>query len=124
MFTIPASPLPITHPVSTSSSVVPLHHHPSHVSPPPIPGNTFSITTSSALPPPPPLQPSLPTPPRSSWIKSLCSLARSNLFRDSVSTYVDMMALVDIPPDQFTFPAILKAATGLRDLNLGRQIHA
>ncbi|KAI6672229.1 hypothetical protein NL676_000135 [Syzygium grande] len=97
MSTIPALPLPTTHPVATSSSVVPPRYHPSHVSPPPIPGNTFPITTSSA---------------------------RSNLFRDAVSTYADMMALAGIPPDQFAFPVLLKAAAGLRDLNLKRQIHA
>ncbi|KAI6694053.1 hypothetical protein NL676_021763 [Syzygium grande] len=121
MSTIPA-PLPTTHPVLASSSVIPPRHHPSHVSPPPVPGNTFPITTSFALRPPPPLQPSLPTPPHSSWIESLCSLARLNLFRDAVCTYADMMALADIPPDQFTFPDFLKAIAGLRDLNLGRQI--
>ncbi|KAI6691110.1 hypothetical protein NL676_027938 [Syzygium grande] len=110
MSAIPAPLVPTTHPVLASSSVIPSRHHPSHVSPLLVPGNTFPITTSSALPPPPP-QPSLPTPPRSSWIESLRSLARSNLFRDTVSTYVDMMALVGIPPDQFAFPAVLKATT-------------
>ncbi|KAI6673303.1 hypothetical protein NL676_001209 [Syzygium grande] len=99
MFAIPAPPLPTTHRISTSSSVVPPRHYHSHVSPLPVLGNTFPIATSSALPLPPPPQPSLPTPPRSSWIKSLRSLARSNLLWDAVSTYADMMALANIPPD-------------------------
>ena len=34
------------------------------------------------------------------------------------------MTSAGIPPDNFAFPAILKAATGLHDLNLGKQIHA
>ncbi|KAI6704284.1 hypothetical protein NL676_013420 [Syzygium grande] len=93
MSSIPSPPLPTTHHVSASPSVVPPRHHPSHVSPPPpVPGNTFPITTSSALPPPPP-HPSLPTPPRSSWIESLCSQARLNLSRDTVSTYADILPI-------------------------------
>ncbi|KAF8030716.1 hypothetical protein BT93_D0026 [Corymbia citriodora subsp. variegata] len=121
MSSIPA-PTP-AHPVSasSSSSIVPPTHS-SHVSPPPVPSNTFPIS-SSALPPPSP-HPSLSTRPRSSWIESLRSQARSNLFREAISTYGDMMALAGIPPDQFAFPAVLKAAAGLQDLNLGRQIHA
>ncbi|KAI6682447.1 hypothetical protein NL676_036328 [Syzygium grande] len=74
MSAIPTPPLPTTHPVSASSSVVPPRHHPSHISPSP-PGRTFS--------------------------------------KDAVSTYADMMALASIPPDQFAFPAILKAVMGL-----------
>ncbi|KAI6686289.1 hypothetical protein NL676_032202 [Syzygium grande] len=116
----PLLPLPTTHPILASSFVVPPCHHPSHISPPLILGNTFPIITSSALPTPPPPQPSLPTPPRSSWIESLRSLARLNLFRDAISTYADMMALAGIPPNQFAFLAVLKVTTGLRDLNLGR----
>ncbi|EXB83263.1 hypothetical protein L484_011557 [Morus notabilis] len=60
--------------------------------------------------------------PQSSWIESLRSQVRNNLFRDAVSTYTSMT--MAIPPDNFAFPPILKAATSLRDLSLGRQIHA
>ncbi|GMN26943.1 hypothetical protein TIFTF001_044059 [Ficus carica] len=60
--------------------------------------------------------------PKSTWIESLRSLVRSNLFRDAISTYTTMTTAV--PPDNFAFPPILKAATALYDLNLGKQIHA
>nr|POE92382.1 protein plastid transcriptionally active 14 [Quercus suber] len=34
------------------------------------------------------------------------------------------MTQLGIPPDNFAFPAVLKAVAGLQDLNLGKQIHA
>ncbi|KAJ1393126.1 Tetratricopeptide-like helical domain superfamily [Sesbania bispinosa] len=34
------------------------------------------------------------------------------------------MVTAAVPPDNFAFPAVLKAAAGLNDLNLGKQIHA
>ncbi|KAK7825338.1 pentatricopeptide repeat-containing protein [Quercus suber] len=34
------------------------------------------------------------------------------------------MTQLGIPPDNFAFPAVLKAVVGLQDLNLGKQIHA
>jgi pentatricopeptide repeat protein len=39
-------------------------------------------------------------------------------------TYIQMLALAGISPDNFAFPAVLKAVAGLRDVNLGKQIHA
>ncbi|KAF8408568.1 hypothetical protein HHK36_004631 [Tetracentron sinense] len=34
------------------------------------------------------------------------------------------MTAAGIPPDNFAFPAVLKAVTGLQDLNTGKQLHA
>ncbi|XP_062094498.1 pentatricopeptide repeat-containing protein At3g57430, chloroplastic [Humulus lupulus] len=56
-------------------------------------------------------------------IESLRFQVRSNLFRESILTYIHMTSS-GIPPDNFAFPAILKAATALHDLNLGKQIHS
>jgi hypothetical protein len=39
-------------------------------------------------------------------------------------TYIQMLALAGISPDNFAFPAVLKAVAGLQDVNLGKQIHA
>ncbi|KAH6776209.1 Tetratricopeptide repeat superfamily protein [Perilla frutescens var. hirtella] len=57
-----------------------------------------------------------------SWIESLRSHARSNSFRQAITTFIQMQA-AGIPPDNYAFPAVLKAATALRDLHLGKQIH-
>ncbi|XP_021901659.1 pentatricopeptide repeat-containing protein At3g57430, chloroplastic [Carica papaya] len=58
-----------------------------------------------------------------SWIESIRSKTNSNLFHEAVLVYVDMI-LSGVPPDNFAFPAVLKAVTALHDLDLGRQIHA
>uniref|UniRef100_A0A2N9FIQ6 DYW domain-containing protein n=1 Tax=Fagus sylvatica TaxID=28930 RepID=A0A2N9FIQ6_FAGSY len=58
-----------------------------------------------------------------SWVESLRFQARSNHFREAIFTYIQMTQ-ADIPPDNFAFPAVLKAVTGLQDLNFGKQIHA
>uniref|UniRef100_A0A5B7C2K6 DYW domain-containing protein n=1 Tax=Davidia involucrata TaxID=16924 RepID=A0A5B7C2K6_DAVIN len=57
------------------------------------------------------------------WIEALRSHNRSNQFREAVSTYIEM-TMAGIQPDNFAFPAVLKAITGLQDLNCGKQIHA
>ncbi|CAN7061765.1 unnamed protein product [Brassica oleracea var. botrytis] len=57
------------------------------------------------------------------WIDSLRSKVRSNLLREAVLTYIDMIVL-GITPDNFAFPALLKAVADLRDADLGKQIHA
>nr|AYM00633.1 pentatricopeptide repeat protein [Salvia miltiorrhiza] len=57
-----------------------------------------------------------------SWVESLRSHARSNSFQQAITTFVQMQA-VGILPDNYAFPAVLKAATALQDLRLGKQIH-
>ncbi|KAJ0246748.1 Pentatricopeptide repeat-containing protein [Hirschfeldia incana] len=57
------------------------------------------------------------------WIDSLRSKVRSNLLREAVLTYIDMIVL-GITPDNFAFPALLKAVADLHDVDLGKQIHA
>lgn len=58
-----------------------------------------------------------------SWIEILRSQARSNLFHEAMSTYRDMTS-AGIPPNNFAFPAVLKAVAGVQELNYGKQIHA
>ncbi|XP_019057256.1 PREDICTED: pentatricopeptide repeat-containing protein At3g57430, chloroplastic-like [Tarenaya hassleriana] len=58
-----------------------------------------------------------------SWIESLRWKVRSNLLREAISTYIDMI-VSGVSPDNFAFPAVLKAVADLQDLNLGRQVHA
>ncbi|PIM97401.1 hypothetical protein CDL12_30127 [Handroanthus impetiginosus] len=60
---------------------------------------------------------------KSSWIESLRFQTRSNSFREAITTFIQMQAS-GIRPDNFAFPAVLKAATALQDLGLGEQIHA
>ncbi|WZZ17794.1 hypothetical protein YC2023_110883 [Brassica napus] len=57
------------------------------------------------------------------WIDTLRSKVRSNLLREAVLTYIDMI-VSGITPDNFAFPALLKAVADLRDADLGKQIHA
>ncbi|XP_071722619.1 pentatricopeptide repeat-containing protein At3g57430, chloroplastic [Rutidosis leptorrhynchoides] len=62
------------------------------------------------------------SPSYSSWIEQLRSETRSNNFRQAISVYIDMTT-AGHPPDNFAFPAVLKAATEIQDLNLGEQVH-
>ncbi|KAF4376538.1 hypothetical protein F8388_025409 [Cannabis sativa] len=72
-----------------------------------------------------PTKPIIHSPSSSSqpWIESLRFQVRSNLFREAISTYIHITS-TGTPPDNFAFPAILKAATALHDLDLGKQIHS
>ncbi|KAJ9132049.1 hypothetical protein P3X46_034563 [Hevea brasiliensis] len=60
---------------------------------------------------------------QASWVESLRFCTRSNLFLEAVSMYIEMI-LSGVSPDCSAFPIVLKAVTGLQDLNLGKQIHA
>ncbi|KAL5098052.1 hypothetical protein RYX36_002379 [Vicia faba] len=80
-----------------------------------------SLTPNKHLPPP-----SAATEPRSpsAWIDQLRSQAQSaSSFHQAISTYANMLT-AGVPPDNFAFPAVLKATAGIQDLNLGKQIHA
>ncbi|XP_054800697.1 pentatricopeptide repeat-containing protein At3g57430, chloroplastic [Prosopis cineraria] len=81
------------------------------------PAPNFSTTTST-------VQPLLQSRSPSSWIEDLRSLARSNLFDEAIFAYIKMMTLSDGQPDNFAFPAVLKAVAGIQDLDLGIQMHA
>ncbi|XAR56196.1 hypothetical protein NMG60_11036578 [Bertholletia excelsa] len=58
-----------------------------------------------------------------SWIQSLRSLAQSNHFHQTISTYIQM-TVAGFQTNNFAFPAVLKAVTGILDLDCGKQIHA
>ncbi|KAJ4702720.1 Pentatricopeptide repeat-containing protein [Melia azedarach] len=75
-------------------------------------------TTSTSLP-----QTGFQSRSKDSWIESLRSKTRSNQFREAILSYIEMTHS-GIAPDNFSFPAVLKAVTGLQDLSLGKQIHA
>ncbi|KAK4347675.1 hypothetical protein RND71_034014 [Anisodus tanguticus] len=62
------------------------------------------------------------TPSSAQWIDTLRSQVRLNCFKEAIFTYI-RMNVEGVRPDNFVFPAVLKAATGLQDLNLGKQIH-
>ncbi|KAF6173334.1 hypothetical protein GIB67_027029 [Kingdonia uniflora] len=70
----------------------------------------------------PEAKPSTQSRPIESWIETLRSHTRSNLFREAISTYIEM-TIVGVLPDNFAFPAVLKAVTGLQDLSFGKQLH-
>ncbi|GMH20975.1 hypothetical protein Nepgr_022817 [Nepenthes gracilis] len=59
---------------------------------------------------------------KASWVESLRHHTRSNLFHEAVSTYIEM-TMAEIAPENFAFPAVFKAVAGLKDLNLGKQVH-
>ncbi|KAD3067629.1 hypothetical protein R6Q59_018331 [Mikania micrantha] len=58
----------------------------------------------------------------SSWIEQLRSHTRSSNFHEAICVYIDMTT-AGRQPDNFAFPAVLKAVTEIQDLNLGEQIH-
>ncbi|KAL0307340.1 UNVERIFIED_CONTAM: Pentatricopeptide repeat-containing protein, chloroplastic [Sesamum radiatum] len=92
----------------------------SSLHPPPPLSLSNSISLQTQNPPPPLLD---PTRSKRSWIESLRSLSRSNSFPQAITTFVQMQSS-GVLPDNFAFPAVLKAATALEDLPLGKQIHA
>ncbi|WVZ20873.1 hypothetical protein V8G54_008195, partial [Vigna mungo] len=59
----------------------------------------------------------------SQWIDLLRYQTQSSSFHDAIATYSAMLAAA-APPDNFAFPAVLKAATAVHDLSLGKQLHA
>ncbi|KAI9126570.1 hypothetical protein K1719_002166 [Acacia pycnantha] len=120
---------PLSFPSSSSSLHNPFpqtHHHLSGIGHGSIaavtnsvtfPASNFSTTSSSTV------QPILQSRSPSSWIEELRSLARSNLFDQAIFAYIKIMTLSDVQPDNFAFPAVLKAVAGIQDLDLGKQIH-
>ncbi|WOL09647.1 hypothetical protein Cni_G18400 [Canna indica] len=94
--------------------------------------SSIALPTSLNSPPLPPansipssLRPLPPSPPSSasSWIETLRSHARADSFHSALTTYVDMTS-AGVPPNHFAFPAALKAAAGIPDAAVGRQLHA
>ncbi|KAJ6821593.1 pentatricopeptide repeat-containing protein, chloroplastic [Iris pallida] len=71
------------------------------------------------IPSPPPLTAQT----HSEWTETLRSHARASAFPAALSTYVDMTC-AGFAPDHFAFPAALKAAAGLKDIDVGKQLHA
>lgn len=57
------------------------------------------------------------------WIETLRSYARTEDYPAALSTFISMCN-ADVAPDHFAFPAALKAASGLRRLPVGQQLHA
>lgn len=71
------------------------------------------------------------TPPRNqtriqnqlSWVETLRSYARADDYPAALSTFISMCN-AGVAPNHFAFPAALKAASGLRQLSVGQQLHA
>nr|XP_043622062.1 pentatricopeptide repeat-containing protein At3g57430, chloroplastic [Erigeron canadensis]XP_043622063.1 pentatricopeptide repeat-containing protein At3g57430, chloroplastic [Erigeron canadensis]XP_043622064.1 pentatricopeptide repeat-containing protein At3g57430, chloroplastic [Erigeron canadensis]XP_043622065.1 pentatricopeptide repeat-containing protein At3g57430, chloroplastic [Erigeron canadensis] len=63
-----------------------------------------------------------PTSNYASWVEKLRSNTRANNFHEAISVYIDMTKSGN-KPDNFAFPAVLKAVTEIHDLNLGQQVH-
>ncbi|KAI3781607.1 hypothetical protein L2E82_11625 [Cichorium intybus] len=58
----------------------------------------------------------------SSCIEQLRSHTRSGNFHEAISVYIDMTT-AGHRPDNFAFPAVLKAVTEIQDWKLGEQVH-
>ncbi|GAU43165.1 hypothetical protein TSUD_301310 [Trifolium subterraneum] len=90
--------------------ITPNKHHPP-------PSATTTTTTTITTVTKEPRSPSV-------WIDHLRSQAQSpSSFHQAISTYINMVT-AGVLPDNFAFPAILKATAGIQDLNLGKQLHA
>ncbi|KAF3323847.1 pentatricopeptide repeat-containing protein [Carex littledalei] len=58
-----------------------------------------------------------------SWVETLRSYARADDYTAALSTFISMCN-AGVAPNHFAFPAALKAASGLRQLSVGQQLHA
>uniref|UniRef100_A0A803L9Q0 Pentatricopeptide repeat-containing protein n=1 Tax=Chenopodium quinoa TaxID=63459 RepID=A0A803L9Q0_CHEQI len=107
---------PTLLPLSSSSST--LSSLPTHQNCSPLLQKPSATLTSSA-----PFQnPTSEILSKHSWVETLRSQARSGLLMEAISTYISML-MAGVVADNFVFPAILKVAAGLYDLNFGKQIH-
>ncbi|CAI9093073.1 OLC1v1028480C1 [Oldenlandia corymbosa var. corymbosa] len=86
------------------------------------PLSTSPISLSSPAIAESPPNPTSQTPSPESWIKEFRFLAQSNRFKEAIAVYIQMN-IAGVMPDNFIFPAALKAATGLCDMHLGQQLH-
>ncbi|CAH1432998.1 unnamed protein product [Lactuca virosa] len=87
--------------------------------------NPINKNHSFRSPPKPPSSNQKPTsdsPSYSSWIEQLRSHTRSGNFHEAISVYIDMTT-AGLRPNNFAFPAVLKAVTEIQDFNLGEQVH-
>ncbi|KAL6196919.1 hypothetical protein ACLB2K_032532 [Fragaria x ananassa] len=57
------------------------------------------------------------------WIDTIRTQTRSGHYNEAISTYINMTRS-GIRPDDFAFPAVLKAVAAFHDLSLGQQVHA
>lgn len=57
------------------------------------------------------------------WVETLRSYARADDYPAALSTFISMCK-AGVAPNHFAFPAALKAASGLRQLSVGQQLHA
>ncbi|KAF3774383.1 Pentatricopeptide repeat-containing protein [Nymphaea thermarum] len=56
------------------------------------------------------------------WTEKIREFTRSGQYNDALSTYINMLC-TGVSVDNFVFPAVIKAATALGDLSVGRQTH-
>ncbi|KAL7589103.1 hypothetical protein Lser_V15G39406 [Lactuca serriola] len=87
--------------------------------------NPINKNHSFRSPPKPPSSNQKPTSDSrsySSWIEQLRSHTRSGNFHEAISVYIDMTT-AGLRPNNFAFPAVLKAVTEIQDFNLGEQVH-
>ncbi|XP_027344922.1 pentatricopeptide repeat-containing protein At1g18485 [Abrus precatorius] len=54
----------------------------------------------------------------------LSGYARNELFRDAISLFLQLLSTTELLPDNFTLPCVIKACSGLLDVELGETIHA
>ncbi|KAK7327697.1 hypothetical protein VNO77_21785 [Canavalia gladiata] len=54
----------------------------------------------------------------------LSGYVRNDLFRDAILLFLELISATELSPDNFTFPCVVKACSGLQDVKLGEAIHA
>ncbi|XP_026419291.1 pentatricopeptide repeat-containing protein At3g57430, chloroplastic [Papaver somniferum] len=110
----PQIPLPLSSSSSSSQSSLPSRPHPT------IQNQTLKQKTTNSKPGRRRDDESK----SSYWVESIRTQTRSGLFQEAISTYIQMINISDTPPpDNFVFPALLKAISALQDLDFGKQIH-
>ncbi|KAL5978780.1 hypothetical protein ACLOJK_029897 [Asimina triloba] len=102
-----SSPLPLAHPSSRRNQTPSLQKQ-SYLS------QRYPSSINSRPSAPPTLSP---------WVQTLRAHTLSNRFQEALHVYVEMIS-AGVLPDEFAFPAAIKSAAGLHDLNSGQQVHA
>ncbi|KAK4279157.1 hypothetical protein QN277_016907 [Acacia crassicarpa] len=57
------------------------------------------------------------------WNALLSAYTKNDLFHDAVLLFIELISMTEFSPDNFTLPCVIKACSGLLDVNLGKVLH-
>ncbi|KAK3225557.1 hypothetical protein Dsin_005419 [Dipteronia sinensis] len=57
------------------------------------------------------------------WNAIISGYTRNELYSDALNIFVELIALTELKPDNFTFPCVIKACGGIGEVGLGYVVH-